>query len=727
MNQMPKALTLLLSLLAALACLALPAAAQQELIIRVTRLAGTVEVVHPEQTAGEWTGASLGQELTAGWTLRTVAGSKVQLTFPLDNIVILKENSVLYVEDLDYGGDATVATDSGGILFDLRNALSPGSEFEVKTPSALAVVRGTKFGVENPVYSDPGTNGNNPLYELSAPGSGGGTGGGTTFYGYEGEVEVYNDFGSSLLTPGTTVFAVAGEPPSEPQPSGPDAGDFVSEAEDQSAYDEYAAVLADALALLEDERDTARETSRIILNLVNELEQYERRDEVAKAITLYAQLLNYMQVADGRTEEFLEALVEVQDDAGIGTPPVDVPQESGSELGGDAFTDLAEALAGSWNIPDGLPQLAPPASEGADFYAEAYIGFGRISEDMEPLIDGHEETLDRLRGLIYETDPRPELGLRWDIFDTDNDGLSDLEEELLGTDPYSDDSAEGFIKLENPADSARFSFPDDEEVEFHFTALDSDYVDNYTLVLEAGGRRWFEADVDERTDVGLELLAGPGGVFTELATGTGGIELSWYVFAEVDEAALVDELGNRGGGGFGGRIASETRTLTIEIEQVDQEAVIDLYAVGATGLVVGDQLRIEAEISEITGLGQFEIEVSYDPTLLEFDRGRKLGDFSTSTLFFSDSLGGLLTISGSLAPGAPDPVEGVIFELTFAAAEDGEGFVEVSDARLLDTLEREIDAEGGDEVEYTITGGQGFSDAPPGQHPRANYDSKRQR
>ncbi|MDQ3023355.1 MAG: FecR domain-containing protein, partial [bacterium] len=132
-----------LALCVAFGAVAAPAEPQ----VSIARMSGTVEVSHPKQTGGKWQAAKQGQAIKTGWKLRTGKGGKVQLTFPKNNTVILKENSVLYVDKLDAGGGGKLLTDKGGFLVQLKNALSPGSKFEVDTPAALATVRGTEFAV----------------------------------------------------------------------------------------------------------------------------------------------------------------------------------------------------------------------------------------------------------------------------------------------------------------------------------------------------------------------------------------------------------------------------------------------------------------------------------------------------------------------------------------------------------------------------------------------------
>ena len=667
-----KALTLASAALALALLLMLPAAAQDGVMITISRIAGAVEASHADATGGAWTSAAAGQQLSAGWSLRTGEDGKVQLTFPRDNVVILKGNSVLYVENLESGGGGTLASDGGDFLVNLKNALSPGSEFEVKTPSALAVVRGTKFGVS--VRGDEES----------------------VFYGYEHTVEIINQYGTSFLTEGTTVVATPDDAPDDPEPSGDEAADFESDAEDGSAFEDYDAATAQWAELLALEQQAAEQLRDGMAEYHSEFQRYFERDEVAKSIVLYAQILSYMERVDERSAQYFEFLHN-PGLAALAPGGLDIPGSGGA----DEFAALAGMLAGAF----AAPELDEPAAAAAKAYADAYSMFLDIASDAEPLIDGHEDVLDQLHGLLYEDDPSPGFGLRWNLADSDNDGLSDIDEQLLGTDPYSDESLDGFITLLSPDDGDAFDYPADDEIEFAYEPLESDYILGYNLILEAGGFSFLMANANDSEDVPLALLAGPDGAFLNTVGPDGEIEVAWYVAAEVDDTVLAGQLGPGGPGGanFGALIVSETRMFTIQLPPVDQGIVLDLLPSGSTNLEVGDRLRVEAEISEVTSMGQFEIEISYDPSLLEFEDGRKLGDLSGSTLFFSDSNSGLLRITGVAEPGqSAAGIEGVIFELEFTAREAGEGFVEVSGLELRDALDRELEADGGEEVEYTV-------------------------
>ena len=118
---------------ALLGCLVLAqSAGAKDVSIRIDRIAGTVEVAH----GGAWEKAERFQDLGPGWQLRTGADSKAMLVFPFGNVCIIKANSVLSVDKLGLKEGSKLKLDSGGLVADLRSALSPGSEFSVETASA---------------------------------------------------------------------------------------------------------------------------------------------------------------------------------------------------------------------------------------------------------------------------------------------------------------------------------------------------------------------------------------------------------------------------------------------------------------------------------------------------------------------------------------------------------------------------------------------------------------
>jgi len=185
------------ALLALLGLLGVGAAqADDAAVVKIARLAGTVEVMHKDATHGKWIDAEVDQELSAGWSLRTGDESKAQLVFPKDNVVILKEHSVLIVHEVTAAGGAHIESTDGGLLVQLKNHLDPGSEFTLDTPDAQAIVRGTEYGVQ---IEDAGQDEHGQPLKRA------------TFYGYDGRVEVKNSKGSQYLEHGKTLVAELGK------------------------------------------------------------------------------------------------------------------------------------------------------------------------------------------------------------------------------------------------------------------------------------------------------------------------------------------------------------------------------------------------------------------------------------------------------------------------------------------------------------------------------------
>ena len=349
---------------------------------------------------------------------------------------------------------------------------------------------------------------------------------------------------------------------------------------------------------------------------------------------------------------------------------------------------------------------------------EIYEQLDDIYDDAAPLIIDNEDVYETLRGLL--AGGKPSLWLRFKNFDTDNDGLSDVDEVALGLDPAVSNEGDGFITLVAPDEDETFDFPGDSEISFEFEEMETDLVERYNLVLVAGGgaRQLVRQNVDDTEDVSLAQLVGDGGVFADLLEPDGTLVLDWHIVAEID----ADELLSDPVGGFI-EVASATRSLTIQTPVQEDTVVIDLAAVGPTTIVGGTRAVIRGSISEVNSLGQWEIRVAYDPTVLDFDRGFRLGLFSTSTVFFGDDPGGIVTISGVVPRGSGGiSGEGEIFELEFIIIDEGETVIEVEGVELFDILGRPIEAEPGDDVELDIffQGPSSVPGGPSGGRPNPN-------
>jgi ferric-dicitrate binding protein FerR (iron transport regulator) len=198
--------------------LTVQAAGAKDISIRIDRIAGTVEVMDPTGGHDHWRAAERFQDITAGWQLRTGASSKALLVFPMGNVVFLRENSLLTVDKLGWKSGTKLNLKNGGLVADLRSALSPGSEFSVESASALAAVRGTNFAVD---YRQDEQG--NPF---------------VWFCCYRGSVELSNSYGPpQLLDEGTFVTVKPGEAVKPPVPSTPKAGAFMEKIIDTAPFE----------------------------------------------------------------------------------------------------------------------------------------------------------------------------------------------------------------------------------------------------------------------------------------------------------------------------------------------------------------------------------------------------------------------------------------------------------------------------------------------------------
>ena len=688
-------------LLAMLAVNCMPALAQDDAYgITVERLAGKVELMHLELTKGDWRQAAKGEQISAGWSLRTGEESKVQLLFPGDNIVILRQNSELTIDELR-GEGATLSALTGGVLVDIRNQLAADSQFEVKTTSALAVVRGTKWGMAD-------------INQY-----------GCQCYGYDGTVQVYEmgTFGPTKtpampLTIDTTIDAQY-QAFKGPDPSGSEADLFLQEMEDTSLFDAYDQALADLSQKLQPFLRKAEDLHDTLEDYEREWNRYERNDQRFQMLYLYVQVLYVWEELDQLGTDYADFMDDADPDglllAGLLSDSgfTGFRESEDPDNSYDYYVDQLE-LIGTLGSPDLAQGIGGSLKLIASSMRDSYEILGEFMRDADPFIDGNQDLIDQLQGLIQPSG-NPALALRWKLFDTDNDGISDVDETMLGLDPF-DNNSDGFIRLLNPDDGDELLFPDDTDVEFSFEELDTDFIEQYDLVLTSSrGRQWVARDVDSDTTVETAFLFGNGGIFAddiELLGNERQLDLTWQIVARVDEDELFAGIAAANpdfASAFGGTIASERRELLITAPIADQNVIIDLEGVGRTDVTWDGQLfspdlvRVRGVISELTDLRQWSITVLYDPSVLEFDRGRRSGLFSSSTVFFSADSSGVIKISGQVPASSPGIAgEGEIFVLEFTPVELGFTTVELEDVEMSDSFDIPIEVDNGTDVDVSV-------------------------
>ncbi len=136
--------------LMALANSASAAMEQGKAVVRAVR--GTAEY----STGGAWAPLKVGQVLRGGSSVRTASGSEVDLFLGANGpSVRVTESSTLGVDKLtvdNTGAETVVDTQldlKKGRLLGNVNKTSSASRFEIKTPTGVAGIRGTKFDIND--------------------------------------------------------------------------------------------------------------------------------------------------------------------------------------------------------------------------------------------------------------------------------------------------------------------------------------------------------------------------------------------------------------------------------------------------------------------------------------------------------------------------------------------------------------------------------------------------
>jgi len=111
----------------------------------VTSMYGDVQVRHG--TAG-YAAARLNEVLKPGDAIKTGADSRAELSVAGGGYVRMDESSQLLITYIRSGGTTSFQALVGGIWVTLEQALTGGSKFEVRMPSAVASVKGTVFRCE---------------------------------------------------------------------------------------------------------------------------------------------------------------------------------------------------------------------------------------------------------------------------------------------------------------------------------------------------------------------------------------------------------------------------------------------------------------------------------------------------------------------------------------------------------------------------------------------------
>jgi hypothetical protein len=656
----------LLGVVVFIAVLAVPVVAQDTITLTISRIAGTIEMCHPSETNGRWIAAREGQKIGAGWELRTGYASKVELALPKDNVVILRENSVLYLDLLLNNGGANLRTDKGGLLVNIRHSLSPGSEFEVKTPSALAVVRGTEYGV------------------ACLPG------GATALYGYRGKVQVYNDQGSVYLTAGTTVDVASAMAPSPPKPSGPDAETFLRACNSESGYRSESGGGTSVVAQLGQLDRGLDEVSTQLAQYEADWQRYTKLDKQTRLVYTYSAAKGLHNQIDRQGAKFQTLLGQTE-------------------------------AGGLWQRAATVDTRATTVGGYAERLQEKFSGlsarFERLEQAAQPVVKSNPQ----LWTVLGAARPAKDAAA-WRLTDSDADGVSDVDETALGLNPQVSNTAAGFIALSGLDDGAQLAYPELAAINFEYTPLKTRLVTRYRLVLEAGPHVWQRANVGPATSVQLGPLLGPGGIFADAISDNGELKLTWYVIAELDQEQLLYHINTPApdcAGISGAALSSAKRSICIVLPRQSAEVVLDLSALDGARLHLGQRVLVRGLISEVSALGKWRVDIACDPVLLEFLAGAKGEISQNGAIYFAQPKNGVITVTGSAPRDGPGlSGNGELFQLEFTAKETGKLEIAVASVDLSDIVGRKIKAQPGDKVMLEVSATRNISSAgraPPRQ------------
>ena len=181
-----------MTILRALALAAVLGAAARAQDAKLSAARGGVEF--KPAGAAAWTAASGGEELLFGDSVRVAKGGVAHLVFPDRGAALLRDETEMTLQ-----GSATKTTLSvrfGEFLVGLRRRLAKGESFRVRTPAAVASVRGTLFW------------GKSDKDDKSS-----------TYAGFGHEIAVTAKNRTVVVKPGRSVTVPFGLPPPDPRQS----------------------------------------------------------------------------------------------------------------------------------------------------------------------------------------------------------------------------------------------------------------------------------------------------------------------------------------------------------------------------------------------------------------------------------------------------------------------------------------------------------------------------
>ena len=143
---MNKTMIAVLVLLSLLAGSVLPVAAGGE-----ATLSFFIGVVQAKSGEGEWQQAMFGQKLKGGDQIKTAEESRAELTLGNGSVVRIGEKTVYTLLELSSSDDGSTVKSQlsmGKVWSNVKKMTKKKSEFKIRTPTAIAAIRGTIYDME---------------------------------------------------------------------------------------------------------------------------------------------------------------------------------------------------------------------------------------------------------------------------------------------------------------------------------------------------------------------------------------------------------------------------------------------------------------------------------------------------------------------------------------------------------------------------------------------------
>lgn len=523
--------------------------------------------------------------LNSGDTIRTLESAKAQITFPIETVVILGEKSLLSLNFIDNNGAGKLNLKNGSFLADLKKALQAGSTFEIKTRDALAVVRGTIL------------QGN--IGEKS-----------TTFRGYKGKVLLYSRKKANLppieLLPGMKVeIDLDGNMTTTDNDLTLEQALSQFDITDNEAEKEEPETNSTDLTLPEDKDQTDESNES-----KDDISRKNALDDKTTAETLQDIEKNQTQSDnEARLRIIYKDLLSAR---GFFDKAIDRNDKSGALnifLGLKSRFDEVEKYKQSINYS--------PTTNKSKLLSDIIelIQYFKLKAGL--LVNNPDQALDENPGSIDNLDSNPSQ--KPGGIDTDQDGIDDATEILINTNPNVSNRDSGFFITQMPTNNSQLYLELDNPILFRAKPIITNQTVEYELIVR--GKNPQPLFTLRQNSPNFEWDASK--AFTEERN-----ELTWFVNAYLPERQNPDLP-----------IPSRTNKMVVWKDlgptRPPSQGTLTLEGnLGNANPTNGESgYELDVLYSNFLSIKAIQLNLEYDPTILEFVRVVGIGHFANAVVF----------------------------------------------------------------------------------------------